>query len=177
MYIPKEIVKTACFLLLNKTRPAGIKMNYKYMKYFEAMYLRDVLSSTGKSQFVKSVTALQLSDFSHWQASFSLTLPLICLQGQKDTMRNPDLRSMVNLTTHLSENLWTKIIVLFHSITWKIKPVSERWCQIAPVSLLQEEEIPEGGIAYSRVLSVLFLPAPVSFRRDCCHVDKPMTDG
>lgn len=32
-------------------------MNYKYMKYFRAMYLPDVLSSTGKSQFVKSVSA------------------------------------------------------------------------------------------------------------------------
>lgn len=88
------------------------------------MYLPDVLCSTGKSQFVKSVSALQLSHFPCCQASFLLMILVICLWGQKDTVRNPDLLSMVNLATHLSENLWTKIMVLFHSITWKIKPIS-----------------------------------------------------
>lgn len=80
------------------------------MKYFRATYLPDVLSSTGKSLFVKSLSALQLSNFSHWEASFLLMLSLICLWGQKDTMRNPDLLFMVHLTTHLSESLWTKIM-------------------------------------------------------------------
>lgn len=81
------------------------------------MDFTDVLSSTGKSQFVKPVNVLQLSSFPHRQVSFLLMLLLICLRGQKDTMRNPDLLSMVNLTTHLSENLWTKIMVVFHTIT------------------------------------------------------------
>lgn len=152
-------------------------MNYKYKKHFEAMYLPDVSSSTGKPQFVKSLSASQLSNFSHWEVSFLLTISLVCLWGQKDTMRNPHLLSVVNLTTHLSENLWTKITVLFHSINWKIRPVSERCCPVVPPSLLQEEEIPEGGIAYSPVLSVFFLPTPVTFRRDHCHVDKPMIDS
>lgn len=81
------------------------------------MYFPFVLSSTDKSQFVRPLSVLQLSSFPHCQPSFLLMLSLICLQGQKDTVRNPNLLSTVNLTTHLSENLWTKIMVLFHSIT------------------------------------------------------------
>lgn len=156
-------------------------MNCKCIKYFEAMYLPDVLCSTNKSQFVKSVSALQVSNFSRCETSLLLKLLVICLWGEKDTVRNPDLLSMVNLTTHLSETLWTKIMVVFHSITWKIKPISQRCCPIVPVSLLQEEEIPqaipEEGIAYSPLLSMFFLSAPAIFRRNHWHVDKPMTEG
>lgn len=145
------------------------------MKYFRATYLPDVLSSTGKSLFVKSLSALQLSNFSHWEASFLLMLSLICLWGQKDTMRNPDLLFMVHLTTHLSESLWTKIMGDIPQHYLKNQTHITEMLPKVSVSLLQEEEIPqaipEGGIAYSPVLSMFFLPTPVTFRRDHCHVD------
>ena len=108
-------------------------------------------------------------------------------QGQKNTMRNLDFLTMINLTTQLYRSLCAllaKITMVFYSITEKkhINLMSKRCCQRVPLSLLQEGEIPqaipEEGIACGSVFSMFFLSTPVLiFRRDHCHADEPMING